>query len=217
MQHSKTSLMDWDQGGVPEAPGAPENLQQTGLTPGFLTNMILRTLYTRGGLLGLDLARSLCLPFKVIEESLGFLKNEKALEVLGGDLIGRISYRFNLTELGRARAGEAMKMCAYVGPAPVPLEDYVEQVYRQAVTNINVSPELLRASLSHLVISDELFNAVGPTIVSGKSVFIYGPPGNGKTAVTQAIGNFMNQSGGDIYVPFAFLAEGNVITVFDKA
>jgi hypothetical protein len=99
----------------------------------------------------------------------------------------------------------------------VPLDDYVEQVYRQAVTNINVSPELLKASMSHLVISDELFNAVGPAIVSGKSVFIYGPPGNGKTAVTQAVGNFMNQSGGEIYIPYAFLAEGNVITVYDKS
>jgi predicted ATPase with chaperone activity len=209
--------MDWDQGGLPEAPGAPENLQQTGLTSGFLNNMILRTLYVRGGMLGLDLAKLLCLPFKVIDESLGFLKQEKALEVLGGDLIGRISYRFNLTELGRRRAAEALKLCAYVGPAPVPLEDYVEQVYRQAVTNINVSPETLRAAFSHLVLSDELFNAVGPAIVSGKSVFIYGPPGNGKTAMTQAIGAFMNQSGGDIYVPYAFLTEGNVVTVFDRA
>src|SRR5439155_2417262 len=63
----------------------------------------------------------------------------------------------------------------------------------------------------------ELFNAVGPAIVSGKSVFIYGPPGNGKTAVTQAIGNFMNQSGGEIYVPFAFMTENQVVTVFDRA
>ncbi len=187
------------------------------MTVGFLNDLILRTLYTRGGLLGLDLARLLCLPFKVIEESLGFLKDEKAIEVLGGDLIGRISYRFNLTELGRRRASEALKMCAYVGPAPVPLEDYVEQVYRQAVTAINVSPEAIRAAFSHLVISEELFNAVGPAIVSGKSVFIYGPPGNGKTAITQSIGNFMNTSGGEIYVPFAFMAENSVITVFDKA
>jgi predicted ATPase with chaperone activity len=210
-------MMDWDSGSLPEAPGAPETLQQTGLTSGFLSNMILRTLYVRGGMLGLDLARLMCLPFKVIEESLGFLKNEKALEILGGDLIGRISYRFNLTDIGRKRAAEAIKMCAYVGPAPVPLEDYVEQVYRQAVTAINVQPDVLRASMSHLVITEELFNAVGPAIVSGKSVFIYGPPGNGKTAMTQAIGNFMNQSGGDIYVPHAFLAEQNIVTVFDKA
>src|SRR3954454_24551544 len=189
MMHAKINNMDWDAGGLPEAPSAPESLQQTGLTLGFLSDMVLRTLYTRGGMLGLDLARLLCLPFKVVEEALAFLKHEKCIEVLGGDLIGRISYKFSLTELGRRRAQEAFKMCAYVGPAPVPLEDYVEQTYRQAVTAIDVSPETLKASFGHLVISDELFNAVGPAIVSGKSVFIYGPPGNGKTAMTQAVGN----------------------------
>src|SRR6202044_2677780 len=98
--------------------------------------------------------------------------NEKTIEVLGGDLIGRISYRFNLTDLGRKQAQEATKMCAYVGPAPVPLEDYIEQTYRQAVTGIACSPEPLRAAFAHLVIKEELFNALGPAIISGKSVFI---------------------------------------------
>ena len=74
-----------------------------------------------------------------------FLVDEKCVEVVGGDLIGRVSYRFNLTELGRRRAQDAMRMCSYVGPAPVPLEDYVEQTYRQAVTGISVSPENLRS------------------------------------------------------------------------
>jgi predicted ATPase with chaperone activity len=213
----KANSMEWDVGGLPEAPMAPETLQQTGLMMGFLNDLILRALYTRGGMLGLELAKLLCLPFKVIEESLNFLKNEKCVEVMGGDLIGRISYRFNLTELGRQRAQEALKMCAYIGPAPVPLEDYVEQTYRQAVTAIDVSPEAIRASFSHLVISDDLFNAVGPAIVSGKSVFLYGPPGNGKTSIAQSIGSFMNTNGGEIYVPYAFIAENNVITVFDSA
>src|SRR3954464_4788196 len=196
------SGLDWDIGGAPEAPSAPETLQQTGLTLGFLSDMVLRTLYTRGGMLGLDLARLICLPFKVIEEALGFLKHEKCIEVLGGDLIGRISYKFNLTELGRRRAQDAFKLCAYVGPAPVPLEDYVEQTYRQAVTAIDVSPEALRAAFSHLVVRGDLFTAAGPAIVSGKSVFIYGPPGNGKTSMAQAIGNLMNTCGGEIYIPY---------------
>jgi predicted ATPase with chaperone activity len=213
----KPSMMDWDVGGMPEAPSAPETLQQAGISLGFLCDMVLRTLYTRGSLLGLDLARMLCLPFKILEEALRFLKDEKCLEVTGGDLIGRVSYRFTLTEVGRRRAQDAMKLCAYVGPAPVPLEDYVEQTYRQAVTGITVSPETLRASFSHLVIPDELFNAIGPAIVSGKSVFIYGPPGNGKTSIARAIGDFMNTSGGEIYIPYAFLAEGSIITVFDQA
>jgi predicted ATPase with chaperone activity len=209
--------MNWDAAGLPEAPSAPENMHQTGLTIGFLCDLLLRTLYTRGGMLGLDLAKYLCLPFKVVEEALGFLKTEKCLEVLGGDLIGRISYKFNLTDVGRQRAQEAMEQCAYVGPAPVPLEDYVEQVYRQAVTAIEISPESLRAAFSHLVISEEFFNAVGPAIVSGKSVFIYGPPGNGKTATAQAIGNFMNTCGGEIFVPFALSAEQNIVTIYDAA
>src|ERR1700738_3093441 len=149
---SKQSGLDWEGAGVAEAPSAPESLKEAGLSLGFLNDLILRTLYTRGGMLGLDLARLLCLPFKVIEEALRFLKDEKCLEVAGGDLIGRVSYRFNLTELGRARAQDAMELCAYVGPAPVPLEDYVEQTYRQAVTGIHCTPEALRASLSHLVV-----------------------------------------------------------------
>ena len=70
-----------------------------------------------------------------------------------------------------------MKQCAYVGPAPVPLEDYVEQCY----------PEALKAPFGHLVLKEEAFNNIGPAIISGRSVFIYGPPGNGKTAMARAI------------------------------
>src|SRR5215813_8240690 len=92
--------LEWEGAALPEAPTAPETLQETGLSLGFLNDIIMRTLYTRGGMLGLDLARFLCLPFKVIEESLRFLKDEKLVEIAGGDLIGRVSYRFNLTEIG---------------------------------------------------------------------------------------------------------------------
>src|SRR4051812_38172881 len=214
---AKQMGLEWEGAGLPEAPSAPDTLAQSGLSLGFLNDLILRTLYTHGGMLGLDMARLLRLPFKVIEESLRFLKDEKCLEVVGGDLIGRVSYRFNLTELGRRRAQDALELCAYVGPAPVPLEDYIEQTYRQAVTGINVTPEALRTTFSHLVIKDELFNAIGPAIVSGRSVFIYGPPGNGKTSVARAIGEFMNNSGGEIYVPYAFLAENSIVTVYDQS
>src|SRR5262245_27048605 len=213
----KAAGLEWEGAGLPEAPTAPDNLQEAGLTLSFLNDMVLKVLYLRGSMLGLDLARFMCLPFKVIEESLRFLKDEKCVEVAGGDLIGRVSYRFNLTELGRKRAQDAMQLCAYVGPAPVPLEDYVEQTYRQAVTGIGCTPEMLRSAFSHLVLPESLFNAIGPAVVSGKSVFIYGPPGNGKTSIARAIGDFMNGAGGAIYVPFAFLAENSIVTVFDPS
>lgn len=206
---------DFESLGVPEAPSAPETLKEAGLTPGFVNDMLLRTLYARGAMLGRDLAQFLCLPFKVIRDCLKFLKDEKCIEVSGGDLVGEVSYRFNLTDLGRQRAHEATRQCAYIGPAPVPLEDYVEQCYRQAVTGISCTPETLKASFTHLVLREELFNAIGPAIISGKSVFIYGPPGNGKTAIARAIGDFMNSAGGAIYVPHAFLADHSIVTVFD--
>src|SRR6266478_4574104 len=93
----RSTGLEWDGAGMPDAPSAPETIKQAGLSLGFLNDLILKTLYVNGGMLGLDMARKLCLPFKVIEESLRFLKDEKCLEVVGGDLIGRVSYRFNLT------------------------------------------------------------------------------------------------------------------------
>src|SRR5262249_56543723 len=135
----------------------------------------------RGAMLGRDLGQFLCLPFKVVREGLKFLKDEKQIEVMGGDLVGEVSYKFSLTDLGRRRAQEAMEMCAYCGPAPVPLEDYVEQTYRQAVTGIRCTPESLTAPFSHLVIKDEMFNAPGPAIVSRKSGFISRPPAHAPT------------------------------------
>src|SRR5437870_1149924 len=95
--------------------------------------------------------------------------------------------------------------------APAPLEDYIEQTYRQAVTGITCTPDILRAPFSHLVMKDELFNAIGPAVVSGRSVFIYGPPGTGKTSIARSVGEFMNSQGGEIYVPYAFQAENSII------
>jgi|YNPBryunderm2012_1023409.scaffolds.fasta_scaffold25673_1 predicted ATPase with chaperone activity len=208
---------EWDTNPAPEAPVAPETLREAGLTEAFLSDQILRTIYTRGPQVGRDLAQFLCLPFKVIRDSLKFLKDEKCIQVDGGDLVGEVSYRFSLTDLGRQRAHDCMRQCAYVGPAPVPLEDYVEQCYRQTVTGLQCYPENLKPPFSHLVLKEEMFLALGPAIISGRSVFIYGPPGNGKTAMARAIGDFMNTVGGSIYVPHAFIAEGNIITVFDPS
>ena len=203
MKRPSRPVIDLENSGVPEAPASPESLKETGLSTGLMHDMILRTLYQQGVMLGLDMARFLRLPFKIIEEGIRFLKDEKLIEVTGGELIGRVVYKFALTDQGRRRAQDAHTQCAYVGPAPVPLEDYVEQTYRQAVTGIACSPETLRASFGHLVLKEDLFNAIGPAVVSGRSVFIYGPPGNGKTAMARAIGDFMNGSGGSIYVPYA--------------
>ncbi len=210
-------VVDWDTNPAPEAPITPESIKESGLTSAFLADMLVRTIYTRGPQIGRDLAQVLCLPFKIIRDPLKHLKAEKHIQVDGGDLVGEVSYRYSLTDRGRAHAQDLMKQCAYVGPAPVPLDDYVEQCYRQTVTGLSCYPEVLRAPFRHLVIKDDLFNAIGPAIISGRSVFIYGPPGNGKTAIARSIGEYMNSVGGSIYIPHAFIADGNVVTVYDPS
>src|SRR5579864_6445111 len=127
MARTATPGLDWAHPGMLEAPLAPETLEEAGLTAGFINDMILKSLYTRGQMLGRDLAQFMCLPFKVIRDCLKFLKDQKSIEVAGGDLVGEVSYVYALTDLGRSRANDAMRACSYVGAAPVPLDDYIEQ------------------------------------------------------------------------------------------
>lgn len=200
---------------APQPPAAPSTLAETGLSLGFLTDLILKTLFVRGTMLGIELSRQVALPFKILEQALRFLKDEKCVDIVGGDLIGTVSYRFVLTDLGRQRARDAMEASAYVGPAPVPLDDYIDQVYRQIVTGIPLTREGLRNAFAHLVVSEEMIDAIGPAVVSGKAVFIYGPPGTGKTSVARAVGEFFNHSGGEIYIPHAVVADGGIISMYD--
>src|SRR5947209_7475392 len=163
-------IVDWDTNPTPEAPTAPETLKEAGLPFAFVCDHLLRTIYTRGPQVGRDLATFLCLPFKVIKDPLKWLKDEKIIQVDGGDLVGEVSYKFSLTDLGRQRAHDAIRQCAYVGPAPVPLEDYVEQCYRQAVTGLQCYPDALKAQFSHLVLKEEVFTDIVTAIIRGRCV-----------------------------------------------
>ena len=200
---------------VPKAPVSPATLAESGLSLMQVCDLILKQLYLQGAALGVDLARQSRLPFNVIDEGIVFLKDEKCIEVSSGDLIGRVSYRFNLTDLGRARAREAFEQCRYVGPAPVPLEDYVRQCMQQTVTGTACTPESLLEAFRELIIRPGVLDELGPAVCSGKSIFIYGPPGNGKTMVAKGLGRFLNKNGGEIFVPYAIHSENSIVTIFD--
>lgn len=200
---------------APQAPPAPTALSQSGLSLMQVSDLILKQLYMQAGMLGVEIARQARLPFNVIDEGLVFLKDEKCLEVSSGELIGRVSYRFNLTDLGRIRAREALDQCRYVGPAPVPLEAYVRQCMQQTVTGTVCDPASLREAFREFIIRPNLIEELGPAVCSGKSIFIFGPPGNGKTVIAKGLGNFLNKTGGEIYVPYAIHCENSIVTVFD--
>ena len=202
-------------GAMPAAPLAPTGLADCGLSLLQVSDLMLKQLYLGGNLLGVEMARQARLPFNVVDESLQFLKDEKCVEVTAGEIIGRISYRFALTDLGRIRARECFEQCRYVGPAPVPLETYVKQCLKQTVTGTVCSMAALQEAFSDLIMRPDLLEELGPAVCSGRSIFIHGPPGNGKTMIAKGLGRFLNQFGGEIYVPYAILAENSIITIFD--
>ena len=198
-------------------PSSPNSLAESGLSLMQVSELILKQLYLHGGLVGVDIARHIRLPFQVVDEAIRFLKDSKIVEVTAGDVIGTASFRFSLTEVGRSRAKEAFEQCRYVGPAPVSLAEYVRQCKLQSVASIECTNETLQAVFEHLIIDDELIQELGPAVCSGLSVFIYGPPGNGKTMIAKGLGEFMNRHGGEVYVPYAIQAENGIITVFDPS
>jgi hypothetical protein len=204
-----------DAAASPRAPKAPQTLAETGLTRMQICELILKQIYLHGNLLGVDIAKNARLPYHLIDESLRFLKDEKCIEVTSGDYLGRASYRFSLTDLGRTRAREAFEQCRYVGPAPVSLEAYAHQCRLQGVSGIACHPKELIEAFQGLVIGPGLLEELGPAVCSGRSIFIYGPPGNGKSTIGKGLGRFLNRFSGDIYVPYAITTESAIITIFD--
>ncbi len=138
------------------APACPTTLDEAGINLMTLADLLLKQLYLQGNTLGVQLARHVRLPFQLVEEALRFLKSEKCLEVLSGDLIGPASYRFNLTEIGRKRAHECFQQCRYVGPAPVSLEAYISQCRLQQVSTVECHVETLKNAFDGMIIRQGL-------------------------------------------------------------
>lgn len=202
---------------VPASLTPPESLAESGLSQRLVRDLILKFVYLHGQLTGYELSKRLHVPFSVIDEVLDFLKSDRCLEVHSGDMMGRISYRFQLTEHGRSRARQAFDDCRYLGPAPVTLEQYADVTRQQAVRFVAISEEKFRSAFDSLVIDDELIKTLGAAVASGLSIFLYGPPGNGKTIIARALGRFLNEHGGSIYIPYALVVDQHIITLFDPS
>ncbi|PIE81694.1 MAG: AAA family ATPase [Chloroflexi bacterium] len=202
------SSLDWQ-------PPIVRTIEDTGLNQGFIQDLILKLMYLRGQLIGRDIADAVHLPFSgVVSPTLDLLKREQMCEVKGSGGLGAASYEYVITNKGAARAREQMDRTTYVGPAPVTWEDYVAAIDAQRTEKLKVSPSIMRQCLSHLVLEESVFSKIGPAVNSGKSMFLYGPPGNGKTTIAEAIGSMVLKN--DIYIPYAVEVDGQIIKVFDE-
>jgi predicted ATPase with chaperone activity len=192
-------------------PAAPKSVEEAGLSPDLILQMVTKTLHFAGELQGTVLADRLGVPFQIIEPSLELLKKERHCEIVGGAIVGASSYRYRLTDAGRVRAALFLEDNHYVGALPVPLEQY--QAYMAGVShNAAATRDAVRDAFSHLVLSDRMLDQLGPAIAAWHSLFVYGPPGNGKTVISQAIRNLLH---GDMAVPHAISVDGHIIRVYD--
>jgi len=196
-------------------PPALESLADTGLPFLWLLDLALRIFYFRGYLTGNQLAEAMRLPFVgVVEEILEHLKKEKLVEVkTARHRIGVSGFVYALTSAGIQRARDALERTQYAGPAPVPLAVYNRAMRYQGRHRTVVTEQDMRKALRDLVLKEEIFHRIGPAVNSGQSIFLYGPPGDGKTTISQAIGNYLLQD--TIYIPFALYVNGQVVVLFD--
>jgi len=200
---------------IPFSPPLINNLEDTGLSTLWLQDLVLKVLYFRGYLTGFRIAEEITLPFAAVtDQLLVSLKQEKLIEVKssqGG--LGEGAYTYGITGAGIQRAREALERSQYAGPAPVPFEDYNEAIRRQKSSRVTVTTRTMRQILSQLVISEITFQRLGPALNSGTSIFLYGPPGNGKTSIARAFGNLvLSQS---MWIPYALYLDGQVIKLYD--
>jgi hypothetical protein len=193
-------------------PSTPISLKEVGLNRDLLIHLLIKVLYFSGEVTGAYLASRLRLPFTILDEFIEFIKSERLCEVKGMSGIGRPAYRYSISSLGRDRAREFLEINQYTGPAPVPLDQYTEFVKTMSAGRSYITQETIAREFRHLVLSKQMLDMLGPAVNSGKSMFVYGAPGNGKTVVSETIGRML---GGEIYIPHAIDIDGMVVTIYD--
>ncbi|MFP2901942.1 ATPase, partial [Corallococcus sp. 4LFB] len=195
-------------------PAQPKTLQEAGLNATFVEELVLKAIFFAGEMRGMDVATRLQLPTTLVDEVIEGLRRQKYIDIRGGggSGVGRSTMIYQLTTFVTDVLRQILDRNRYNGPAPVPFNEWVAAVKQQTVRGNRITRQRMEDKFGDLIIRDYIFDGIGPAMNSGRAIFFYGPPGNGKTAICQGM---VNCYGGDIFVPHALLIDDFVVKMFD--
>lgn len=207
-----------DDGGTARSAGfipqQPKSVNDTGLNVTFLFDLVLRAVYHRGRVTGSDLAADMKLTYGVLAPILPAMRKQGLIDIVGQKGgAGDAGYEYEIKPpKGSAAVEEAMAKTTYLGPAPVPYDDYIETIAAQTLRNFIVTRRTIEGAFQDLILSPETYNEIGPAINSAASIFLFGFPGNGKTSIAERITRLMGE---EIYIPYAIEVSNQIVKVYD--
>lgn len=203
------------------APTSPKTVEGTGIGQNSLSPLLLKYMYVEQRETPADFMDALKLPYNIVKSLLDDAVELKSIQSLGagtgggtGGVGGLAKMRYALTERGRAVAADAQSRSHYLGPAPVSLSAFQQQILKQALSAEQIGPERIKQCFSDLVIPASVVRQIGPAVNSGRSMLLYGAAGNGKTSVATRVANIFTDI---IFVPYCVEVEGQIIQVFDSS
>ncbi|MEP0762660.1 MAG: hypothetical protein HRF48_07980 [Chloroflexota bacterium] len=193
---------------------APVHPAELDIPPSLVVDILLRMMFNEGEVSLRHFGEVTRLELKLLDHILIKLQEEHIVEVVSAGGVGRLGYAYSLSDAGAKRARDALARSQYIGPVPVPVEKYTQMILLQTQRSMDISPQRVRQALAHLVLPDDFHRRIGPALSIGTSMFLYGPPGNGKTDIAQSIARLI--SGAEpIWVPYAITIGGHVVSVYD--
>jgi DNA-binding MarR family transcriptional regulator len=195
-------------------PQPPRTLEEAGLTVSMVEELILKAIFFAGEMRGMDIANRLKLPSSIIDEVIEGLRRQKYIDIRGGGAgVGKSTMIYQLTSFATDLMRQILDRNRYNGPAPVSIQEWVQAVRQQTVRGNRITRAKMEAKFSDLIIRDYIYDGIGPAMNSGRAIFFYGPPGNGKTAICQRMVDCFE---GDIFIPHAIMIDDFVVRIFDS-